>query len=93
MQHLQDHPAVKDKDEGEKDKALRKFKRIKRDEKKPVGERGAEMLQKKRKGEEEEMDIDGLSGVKKSKRRSSVEKESESKVVAAGLSEQPCGSQ
>jgi hypothetical protein len=39
------------------------------------------------------MDIDGLSGVKKSKQRGSVEKESDSEIVAAGLSEQPCGSQ
>jgi hypothetical protein len=30
IQHMQDHLAVKDKEEGEKDKALRKFKRIKK---------------------------------------------------------------
>jgi hypothetical protein len=92
MQDMQLVPAAKAK-EGEKERTGGKFKRIKRDDKLPVGEKSTEKLHKKRTADDEEMELDGQGDVKRSKNGSSGEVLFVSDSVEAGLSEQPCGSQ
>jgi hypothetical protein len=94
IQHVQDVPANTEKGE-EKDKAAHKFRRTKRDEKKPVGVRSPEKSVKKKRGGEEltEMDLDEQAYAKKAKQGSLEEKEVTTVSNEVGLSEQPCGSQ
>jgi len=66
---------------------------VKRDDKKPVGEKSPKKIQKKRRGDDDEMDLDEQGGGKRPKQGSSVEKVSVSKSVDAGLSKQPYESQ
>jgi hypothetical protein len=84
---------VDKKKEEEKVKSGGKFKRLKRDEKRQIGETLPGDIQKKRKSGGEDMDLDELGEVKRSKLGVPVEKEVEVKNVEAGLSEQPCASQ
>jgi hypothetical protein len=84
--------AVKDKEEA-KNKKGGKFKRVKRDDKKPVGEKSPETFLKKRRGDDDVMDLDEQGGGKKLKQGGSVAKELVSDSSMAGLLEQPCESQ
>ena len=86
MQKAQNTLAVKNK-EGEKDKFGGKFKRVKRDGKRHMGETISGEIQKKTRGRGEDMDLDEQAEVKRSKRGVSVEKASEVETVEAGLSE------
>jgi hypothetical protein len=82
IQHVQDVLANTEKGE-EKEKAARKFRMTKRDEKKPVGVRSSEKSMKKKRGGEEltDMDLDEQAYAKKAEQGSSEKKEVTTVIV------------
>ena len=62
---------------------------MKRDDKKPEGEKSPEKIQKKRRGDDDEMDLDEQGGGKRPKQGSSVEKVSVFESVYVGCRNSP----